>query len=72
VADTLPMPLASVQQLELAQAHHANPATLRFIASAYMRLDIEALGFQHQLNGLSGSAVILNQQNAHANRFLVI
>src|SRR5437879_13795925 len=29
-------------------------------------VDVAALGFQHQLNGLSGSAVILNQQNAHA------
>ncbi len=30
-------------------------------------VDIEALGFEHQLNRLSGGAVILDQQDAHAS-----
>ena len=30
-------------------------------------VDVEAFGLQHQLDGLSGGAVVLNQQNAHAS-----
>ncbi len=30
-------------------------------------VDVEALGFQHQLDRLSGGAVVLNQQHAHAS-----
>src|SRR5215467_7777289 len=33
-------------------------------------VDVEALGLEHQLNRLSGGAVVLNQQNAHAHRLL--
>src|SRR5690242_8157708 len=32
------------------------------------RIDVEALRLQHQLNRLSGGAVVLSQQNAHADR----
>ena len=34
-------------------------------------VDVEALELQHQLNGLGDGAVVLNQQNAHANPLLV-
>src|SRR6516225_328407 len=30
-------------------------------------VDVEALGFEHQLNRLSGGAIVLNQQYAHAS-----
>jgi hypothetical protein len=30
-------------------------------------IDLEAFGLQHQLDGLSDSPIVLNQQNAHAN-----
>src|ERR1035437_7893254 len=32
-------------------------------------VEVEALGFEHQLDGMSGRAVILNQQYAHASPF---
>jgi hypothetical protein len=31
---------------------------------------VEAFGRQHQLNRLSGGAIVLDQQNAHANPLL--
>ena len=31
------------------------------------RVDVEALGFEHQLDALRGRAVIFNQQYAHAS-----
>ena len=31
------------------------------------RIDVETLGFEHQLDRLRDSAVIFNQQNAHAS-----
>ena len=30
-------------------------------------VDVEVFRLQHQLDGLSGSPIVLNQQNAHAN-----
>src|ERR1035437_6375960 len=33
------------------------------------RVNVETLGFEHQLDGMSGRAVILNQQYAHASPF---
>ena len=31
------------------------------------RVDVEALGLEHQLDGLRGRAIVFNQQNAHAS-----
>ena len=34
------------------------------------RVDVEALGLEHQLDALRGRAVVFNQQNAHASPLL--
>ena len=31
------------------------------------RVDVETLGFEHQLDRLRGGAIVFNQQNAHAS-----
>jgi hypothetical protein len=33
-------------------------------------VNVEALRIEHQLNTWSDAAIVLNQQNAHADRFL--
>ena len=35
--------------------------------SEIRRIDVETLGFQHQLDRLRDGAVVFNQQNAHAS-----
>jgi hypothetical protein len=35
-----------------------------------VRPEVELLSLEHQLNGLSGGAIVLNRQNAHADGFL--
>src|SRR5207302_7057398 len=35
--------------------------------SEVRRIDVETLGFEHQLDRLRGRAIVFNQQNAHAS-----
>ena len=43
------------------------PAEIETIFAETGSATIELLELQYQLNGVSGSEVVLNQQNAHAN-----